>query len=116
DHVRAVGQPVELTQWGEVRQLPPALSQAAYRIVQEALTNARRHGSGPTMLEVHWERTGLGLRVLNPAAAGGEPLVGHGLVGISQRAEMFGGTARAGHVGGDWEVRVHLPVPGRVVS
>lgn len=117
DRVRAIGQQVELHQSGPARQLPPALSQAAYRIVQESLTNARRHGSGgTTIVEVRWTRASVDLRVVNPREVGDEPVPGHGVAGITQRAEMFGGTAEVGVLGGDWEVLVHLPVPDRVAS
>ncbi len=117
DHVRAIGQQVELEQSGPPRRLPPALSQAAYRIVQESLTNARRHGAGgTTLVDVRWSRTSVDLRVVNPAGDGPDPVPGHGVAGITQRAEMFGGTARIGAVGDGWEVLVHLPVPDRVAS
>lgn len=121
EHARAIGQPVELEQSGSARRLPPALSQAAYRIVQESLTNARRHGSaGTTRVHLHWDRDRVDLRVVNPLAAGAgptpAPVPGHGIAGITQRAEMFGGTARVGPVGDTWEVGVHLPVPERVAS
>ena len=116
-HVRAIGQRVELEQTGPVRPLPPALSQAAYRIVQESLTNARRHGSGETTLvRLRWDRSSLELHVSNPVAVGPEPVPGHGVAGITQRAEMFGGTARIGALGEAWEVHVHLPVPDGVAS
>lgn len=117
EQVRAVGQQVELHESGPVRQLPPALSQAAYRIVQESLTNARRHGSaGTTVVEVRWTPTSVDLHVVNPREVGPEPVPGHGVAGITQRAEMFGGTAAIGVVGDDWQVLVHLPVPDRVAT
>lgn len=117
DRVRAIGQQVELRQTGPNRQLPPALSQAAYRIVQESLTNARRHGSGgTTVVEIRWTATSVDLRVVNPREIGPEPVPGHGVAGITQRAEMFGGTAEIGVLGGDWQVLVHLPVPDRVAT
>jgi signal transduction histidine kinase len=117
EHVRAVGQQVELEQSGTPRRLPPALSQAAYRIVQESLTNARRHGAGGTThVHVRWGRASVELRVRNPAEAGPDPVPGHGVAGIRQRADMFGGTARVGTFGDHWEVCVHLPVPEQVAS
>ena len=117
DRVRAIGQQVELRQSGPARPLPPALSQAAYRIVQESLTNARRHGSdGTTVVHLRWDRASVDLRVVNPRGVGPDPVPGHGVAGITQRAEMFGGTARIGALGGDWEVHVHLPVPDKVTT
>jgi signal transduction histidine kinase len=115
--VRAIGQQVELQQSGPPRRLPPALSQAAYRIVQESLTNARRHGSGgTTLVHLRWARTSVDLRVVNYMGVGPDPVPGHGVAGITQRAEMFGGTAHIGALGDDWEVLVHLPVPDRVAT
>jgi signal transduction histidine kinase len=115
--VRAIGQQVQLRQSGEALRLPPALSQAAYRIIQESLTNARRHGAGgTTVVHLDWDGAGMHLRVVNRVGAGGHPVPGHGVAGITQRAEMFGGTARVGASGDVWEVEVHLPVPDRVAS
>lgn len=117
ERARAAGQPVELDQSGQPRRLPPALSQAAYRVVQESLTNARRHGAeGSTRVHLTWKSNGLDIRVTNPAHSGAHALPGHGLNGITQRAEMFGGNAHAGPLRDTWEVRVHLPVPGQVTS
>jgi signal transduction histidine kinase len=117
EHVRAVGQEVELEETGEPRRLPPALSQAAYRIVQEALTNARRHGAGgATLVGIHWDRASIELRVQNSVVAGPDPVPGHGVSGILQRADMFGGTADVGVQGDTWEVCVHLPVPDQVIA
>jgi signal transduction histidine kinase len=113
-HARAVGQQVEVEQSGQPRILPPALSQAAYRIVQESLTNARRHGTGRTRLCVGWGQAGVDLTVVNRVRPGTASAPGHGLAGITHRAEMFGGTAVVGERDGEWEVRVHLPVPDRV--
>ena len=117
DRVRAIGQRVELEQSGPARRLPPALSQAAFRIVQESLTNARRHGSGgATLVHLRWDPTSVRLRVVNPIGVGPDPVPGHGVAGITQRAEMFGGTAHVGALGDVWEVLVHLPVPDRVAT
>lgn len=116
-HVREIGQQVELHRSGPTRPLPPALSQAAYRIVQESLTNARRHGAaGTTVVHLRWDRTGVEIRVVNPVAVGLDPVPGHGTTGITQRTEMFGGTAHVGAVGDEWEVRVRLPAPDRVAT
>ena len=106
---RQLGQRVEVVEEGERRALPPALSQAAYRIVQEALTNARRHGSGgTTRLHVGWGNDAISLEITNPSK-GSVGQAGHGLTGISERAAMFGGTAIAGPAGGQWRLDVCLP-------
>jgi signal transduction histidine kinase len=89
---------VTLAVEGEPRPLPAGLDLAAYRIVQEALTNVRRHAGAsradvqlmyrPTTLEIQVTDDGRGV----PATPGG---VGHGLVGMKERAGLYGGTVRA---------------------
>jgi signal transduction histidine kinase len=115
DGCRRLGQQVDLTVHGQPHRLPPALSQALFRIVQEALTNARRHGaSGRTRLDVGWADEGLSLEIRNAMLPGAEEGVrGHGITGIEERAHMFGGTASvtADPREGVWCVGVHLPVP-----
>lgn len=112
---RGVGQDVRLTVLGQPRTLPPALSVAAFRILQEALTNARRHGSpGPVRIDLEWEQELLTLRVENPTAIKESPREpGHGLAGIDERVRMFGGHSE---VVEDprrrtWTLRVDLPAP-----
>jgi signal transduction histidine kinase len=102
---------------GEIRPLPPAADLSAYRIVQEALTNVVRH-AGPTHArvtigyrpgEVIIEVTDDGPRGQAPrpiARAGG----GHGLIGMRERAALFGGTLDAGPHAGGFRVRATLPI------
>lgn len=91
---------------------PPQLTNAVYRIVQELLTNARRHApSAPVTLRVNGgPDVGITVDATNPAAAapnaGG---TGRGLVGIAERARLLGGSVRYGHDGPLFRVRVHLP-------
>lgn len=88
----------------------PALSRATYRIVQELLTNARRHSSNsPTRLLVNG-RPGAGLQIeaVNRSAAPGPP--GNGLTGIRERVELLGGQMASGPDGqGNFRVSVRLP-------
>jgi signal transduction histidine kinase len=108
-----LGHTVDLQVSGVSRPLPPALSLAAFRIVQETLTNARRHGlPGRTEVEVIWSDESVHLRVRNPAA-GDSTSRGHGLTGIEERAQMFGGQATftADGARGRWVVEVDLPAP-----
>ena len=102
---------------GGPRPLAHGVDQAAYRIVQEALTNVRRHAGahrvevtvafGPASLEIEVRDDGRG-RVL---AARGEP--GHGLMGMRERATAYGGTVEAGPgEAGGWVVRARLPLSG----
>jgi signal transduction histidine kinase len=113
---RASGQEVRLRVDGAPRRLPPALGQTAYRIVQEALTNARRHGGrGRTDVAVRWRSESILLEVSNPvrtpAGADVDPVDGHGLAGIRERAHLFGGTTSIGHRDGRWLVSAELPAP-----
>jgi signal transduction histidine kinase len=113
ESVRSIGQRVELQQCGPARPLAPALSRAVYRIVQESLTNARRHGASgsTTTVQLDWTRSDLSLLVTNPVVAQEFTTPGHGIAGITQRAEMFGGTARIGADRDRWKVAVRLPLP-----
>ena len=80
--------------------LPAGIDLAAYRIVQEALTNARRHAPGADVdVEVTYtDEDTLQLRVRDygPGQSEGEPVAGHGLVGMRDRATIAGGTFSAG--------------------
>ncbi|MFD5710275.1 sensor histidine kinase [Streptomyces pharetrae] len=98
--------------------LPPLLSREAYRIVQEGLSNALRHGAtgdgagGGVALRVVRAGDRLEITVENPLAgpAPCRPGGGHGLRGIADRARLLGGTAQAGPAGGAWRLRVRLPM------
>jgi signal transduction histidine kinase len=92
--------------------VPPAVQLAAYRIVQEALSNARRHAPGahPAVAVTAADRT-LRVTVTNPA--GGPPTgdgAGYGLAGMRERATLLGGTVAAGpRPDGGWQVEAVLP-------
>jgi signal transduction histidine kinase len=111
-----LGQRVELDIIGTPREVPPALSLAAYRIVQEAVTNARRHGlAGVTRVQVQWYEDRLGLRVRNPVDPRTDGnIAGHGVSGMEERARLFGGSAGVFHDAGQWRVEVELPTPRSV--
>jgi signal transduction histidine kinase len=111
EQARVSGQDVVLRTQGEVRDLPPLISHAAFRIVQEAMTNARRHGSGRCVVEVARSTDILNLRVTNPVSRTRAHVPGHGLRGMQERAAMFGGVIRAGS-GPDafWTVEAELPL------
>ena len=115
EQVRAAGLPVELRVVGERIELPPGVDLAAYRIVQEGLTNALRHASAqhasvslrylPTMLEVAVEDDGRG-----PSGREG----GHGLVGIRERVALYDGTVDFGPApGAGSRLAATLPVRER---
>ncbi|CAM5708789.1 histidine kinase OS=Streptomyces aurantiogriseus OX=66870 GN=GCM10010251_91180 PE=4 SV=1 [Streptomyces aurantiogriseus] len=114
DRVRATGVAVELTVTGTRGPLPAGADLAAYRVVQEALTNAVKHASGArvrvavdhTPAAVHVEVTDTGG---TPTAQSGSG-AGRGLIGLRERLTVHGGTLRAGHrpTGG---YRVHAVIP-----
>jgi signal transduction histidine kinase len=109
---RAAGTPIEIRVKGRSRPLAPGLDQAAYRILQESLTNAARHGTGPAEVEVTYGPRWLELTISNPvpAAVGGEATQsGHGILGMRERAALLGGSVEASSRNGRFEVRARLP-------
>jgi signal transduction histidine kinase len=109
---RAAGLESEIRIEGLKRPLAPGLDQAAYRILQESLTNAARHGSGTAEVEISYGERHLELTVSNAvsAAPDGDLLErGHGLMGMRERAALLGGTLDAGMLGGRFRVHAHLP-------
>ncbi|MEV6621664.1 histidine kinase [Amycolatopsis sp. NPDC051106] len=111
--VRAAGLPTRLTLRGEPRELPGSLDVALYRIVQEALTNALRHGEGPVEVELNHGRTEVVLTVTNglrPDRATRKEHAHRGLTGIRQRVTLFGGQVSYGETGEHWQLRTTFPV------
>ena len=95
--------------------LPAATDQAAFRIVQESLTNAARHAPGAAVEVTVGGRDGVEVVVTNPLGrtAAPPPSTAIGLLTMRERAEALGGTLVAGPSEGRWVVRASLP---RVVS
>jgi len=114
----AAGLDVAIEASGPVRPLSAPADQAAYRILQEALTNAARHGTGRTLLRVAYGDRTVELTVTNPvdpAATGAtepRPGGGHGLVGMRERATLLGGHLDAERVNGAFRVRARIPYAG----
>jgi signal transduction histidine kinase len=110
---RAAGLRVTTAFRGERRPLSAGVDLAAYRILQEALTNAARHGDGDASVDVAFGQGQLELRVVN-ALPGGRAAPadggGHGLVGMRERAALLGGSLEAGALNGRFEVRATLPL------
>ena len=112
--VRTAGLETNLTIEGEPVELPPGLDMSAYRIVQEALTNALRYAPGSTVgVTVTYRGKDVQLEVRDDGArVNGKPPTkgsGHGIVGMRERAELFGGELEAGPTaGGGWLVRARL--------
>lgn len=123
EQARQDGLRVSWARVGVERRLPPGVGLTLFRVCQEALTNVRKH-AGPrpavTVL-VRWGDGEVELRVEDDGrglAAGGTgpedpaPTAGYGLLGMRERAEMFGGTLAAGpRRGGGFSVRFVVPVP-----
>jgi signal transduction histidine kinase len=108
---RASGLPAVLDVRGERRTLPAGLDLAAYRIVQEGLTNAMKHAPGAaTTVTVAWAPHDLALEIRNAAADDPGPNGGHGLLGMAERVRLYGGELQAGPDNGGWRVRAHLPL------
>ncbi|NJP43854.1 sensor histidine kinase [Actinacidiphila epipremni] len=116
DQAAAAGLRTDLAVEGARVPLPPGADLAAFRIVQEALTNVVRHSGARTARVRLVYRPGLlDLRVDDdgPAAVGGESGGGNGLVGMRERAAALGGTVEAGPRGdGGFRVRARLPLGG----
>ncbi|MGW5674737.1 histidine kinase [Streptomyces sp. NPDC003860] len=115
-NVRDAGLDVTKTVTGAVGPLPPGVELSAYRIVQEALSNALRHAPGSSAkVEVSYVLGGLGLRVVNTAPSGlvkPSPGAGHGITGMRERVSMLNGELTAGATeDGGYEVTAFVPVP-----
>lgn len=121
DRLRAAGLDVEVKIAGDCAALPPALDLSAYRIVQEALTNTLKHAGPEARVSVQVAGTpdaitieavddGAGRPPGNPSSPDG----GHGLIGMRERAAVFGGEVRAGaRPGGGFSVHARLPIETR---
>ena len=112
EQVRAAGLPVEVVVEGEPRPLPPGADLAAYRVVQEALTNALKHaGAARAEVSIRYGRTALDLAVTNDGRVRRNGRVGHGLVGMRERVALYGGDFEAGpREAGGYAVRASLPM------
>ncbi|HET9898694.1 MAG TPA: sensor histidine kinase [Streptosporangiaceae bacterium] len=98
---------------GWLATLEPGVELAAYRIIQEALTNARRHAPGAAVdVELRYEPDRLSVRIRdNGPGPAGDADVGHGLQGMRERAAAVGGSLRTGvSLGGGFLVEASLPV------
>ncbi|WP_374706977.1 sensor histidine kinase [Catellatospora sp. TT07R-123] len=123
DRVAFAGLPVELTVEGQPRPLPPGLDLTAYRVIQEALTNALKHAPGAhAKVNVRYTDRWLRIEALNsgPSVLTGQapaappvsaPSDGRGLLGLRERVAVFGGQLDARRrLGGGFRVRVRIPL------
>lgn len=112
--LRHTGLLVVVRQEGTPTGLAPLADVTAYRIAEEALTNAHKHGSGPAHLLLAYRAPGLVIEVTNPVESRRDPAPGsgRGLAGMYERVAAIGGSLRAGRVGnGQFAVRAELPGP-----
>jgi signal transduction histidine kinase len=112
---RTAGVPVTLRRHGEPRPLSAAAGQAAYRVVEEGLTNAAKHApERPVTVGVTWEPDALLVTVVNPLPSLGRPVVlgggGRGLPGLTERAQAIGGCVDHRTSGGEFRLVAMLPV------
>jgi signal transduction histidine kinase len=114
DAMRATGLATTWSESGERRPLASPVSLAAYRIVQEALTNAAKHGAGTATLAIRWDPDALIVTVTNPVPAlvpqQNQPSTGHGLIGMHERAVTNGGVLEAGPAPSGFTVSARLPL------
>ena len=114
---RAGGTEVDLALDPPAVAPPPSLQLAVFRIVQEALTNARRHAPGsPVRVRVDGGGTALCVEVRNGGGRAARSVRGggHGLVGMRERVRMHGGTLEAGPTPDGFVVRAQLPLVAEV--
>jgi signal transduction histidine kinase len=107
------GLPVQVTFRGAARPLPAGVDLAAYRIVQEALTNVRRHaGTGATAeVTIDYRPQQLVMQVDDTGAGRAPAAAGNGIGGMRERATTLGGSLTVGpRPGGGWQVRAELPL------
>ncbi len=111
DQVAAAGLAVTLDVCGEPRPLLPGLDLAAYRVVQEALTNVVRHaGAARCRVTVRYQPQALGLEVTDDGRGAADVGNGHGIKGMRERVALYGGTLHAGsRPGGGFTVTARFP-------
>ncbi len=113
DTVRSAGLPVEVVRSGAARELPAGADLAAYRVIQESLTNALKHaGPASARVELEYAPDLLTIEVVDDGRGPpAEPGVGHGLIGMRERVGMFGGSLRtSARPGGGFVVHAEIPV------
>ncbi|WP_067817227.1 sensor histidine kinase [Nocardia inohanensis] len=113
DRVREAGLALRVEISGEPPVLPDSLGVMLYRVVQELLTNALRHGRDTAVLEIAYHPTRVDIRESNPVGTvPATPGVSRGLDGMRRRVELFGGTVEYGTsaTGTQWNLAVSVPI------
>ncbi|HEY2314281.1 MAG TPA: histidine kinase [Streptosporangiaceae bacterium] len=120
DQARGAGLEVSYTLTGTPRELPEGAELAAYRVVQESLTNTRKHAglAATAAVALRYEPDGLTVEVTDDGlATSSDDAGGHGLAGMRERIGMYGGTVTAGPLpGGGFGVTARLPCPKAAVQ
>jgi signal transduction histidine kinase len=109
---RDAGLDVDVQVNGARRPLGPAVDQAAYRILQESLTNALRHGGGRAKVALTYGGDAVEIGVTNPSRTPGPAAAGHGIVGMRERASLLGGSVLHESMNGVFRVQARLPYGG----
>lgn len=112
DDVRATGTLITMETTGDLDAVRAPVALTLYRVVQEGLTNAVRHGAGPVQITVRFDGTQVIIEISNDRAA--RPRMssaGTGLIGMRERVEALGGSVRAheSDTGDRWVLRVRIP-------
>jgi signal transduction histidine kinase len=122
ERVRLAGLPVEVVVTGQPRALPPGADLCAYRVIQESLTNALKHAAPATAtVSLHYGGDRLTATIRDDGQAATPPVrapeAGHGLLGMRERAHLYGGTLAAGpRPEGGFEVALTLPTSAPLPS
>jgi signal transduction histidine kinase len=118
DEARAAGQHIGLIAEGRPEEAPTTHRLAVYRIVQEALTNARKHAAGaPVTVRIHYRPPATLVEVTNPPGTPRTDTVGSGcgLVGLRERVTALGGHLNSGPAGaGAWRLAARIPHPADI--
>jgi signal transduction histidine kinase len=110
ERMRGARVAIDLEMTGETRNLPPAVDLAAYRIVQESLTNVIRHGAEPSArIAVTVDDEVVEIRIANPGPTAGASAEGRGIRGMRRRVEALGGNLSAAATRDGFEVVARLP-------
>jgi signal transduction histidine kinase len=109
ERMRASGLDLEVRRSGTWRPLGPSVGRSTFRLLQEALTNAVRHGTGSAIVECHFGDEAVEFTVTNPTESKSMGAEGHGLTGMRERVGLLGGSFRAGLLNGVFHVRARLP-------
>jgi signal transduction histidine kinase len=113
-HHAATGLEVTIEESERRRPLGAAADQGVYRILQEALTNAARHGTGSARVNLDFSDVAVELTVTNPVAADrpSEASDGHGLIGMRERSNILGGSLHTERANGTFRVEARIPYQG----